>query len=424
MNQTIEPQQTADGKKVVRMLPYLCMVLYFASYITRINYGAVISEIVRAEGLAKDVVSLAVTGLFVTYGVGQLISGFLGDRIAPKYLITGGLVLASAMNFLLPLNANPYYMLVIWCINGLGQAFMWPPIVKLLSGYLNDKEYSRATVIVSWGSSGGTIAIYLIAPLMISLAGWRSVFYLCAALGLAAAVLCFGSVSAVERKAGKPSDSVKSVNKEAVSAEKKSGMRPFIPILAFIFIAIALQGTLRDGVTTWMPSYIGETFQLGTSISILTGVILPIFSIITFALVRTVFEKWVRSELRLSAYQFVLAALSAGLLAAFSGASPVLSVACSTLIVGCMHGINLLLICMVPGRFKAYGNISTVSGVLNFATYVGSALSTYGFARLSEIIGWQGTIVIWCVVAALGAVICFCVSPFWKFGEPMRRKNK
>lgn len=203
MNQTIEPQQTADGKKVVRMLPYLCMVLYFASYITRINYGAVISEIVRAEGLAKDAVSLAVTGLFVTYGVGQLISGFLGDRIAPKYLITGGLVLASAMNFLLPLNANPYYMLVIWCINGLGQAFMWPPIVKLLSGYLNDKEYSRATVIVSWGSSGGTIAIYLIAPLMISLAGWRSVFYLCAALGLAAAVLCFGSVSAVERKAGK-----------------------------------------------------------------------------------------------------------------------------------------------------------------------------------------------------------------------------
>ena len=142
MNQTIEPQQTADGKKVVRMLPYLCMVLYFASYITRINYGAVISEIVRAEGLAKDAVSLAVTGLFVTYGVGQLISGFLGDRIAPKYLITGGLVLASAMNFLLPLNANPYYMLVIWCINGLGQAFMWPPIVKLLSGYLNDKEYS------------------------------------------------------------------------------------------------------------------------------------------------------------------------------------------------------------------------------------------------------------------------------------------
>ena len=423
MNQTIEPQQTADGKKVVRMLPYLCMVLYFASYITRINYGAVISEIVRAEGLAKDAVSLAVTGLFVAYGVGQLISGFLGDRIAPKYLITGGLVLASAMNFLLPLNANPYYMLVIWCINGLGQAFMWPPIVKLLSGYLNDKEYSRATVIVSWGSSGGTIAIYLIAPLMISLAGWRSVFYLCAALGLAAAVLCFGSVSAVERKAGKPSDSVKPVNKEAVSAEKKSGMRPFIPILAFIFIAIALQGTLRDGVTTWMPSYIGETFQLGTSISILTGVILPIFSIITFALVRTIFEKWVRSELRLSAYQFVLAALSAGLLAAFSGASPVLSVACSTLIVGCMHGINLLLICMVPGRFKAYGNISTVSGVLNFATYVGSALSTYGFARLSEIVGWQGTIVIWCVVAALGAVICFCVSPFWKFGEPMRRNK-
>lgn len=422
MNQIQDaPPQTADGKKYVRMLPYLCTILYFASYITRINYGAVISEIVRAEGLPKDAVSLAVTGLFITYGIGQLISGYLGDRIAPKYLMCGGLLLASLMNVLLPLKVNPYYMLVIWCINGFGQALMWPPIVKLLTNYLNDEEYSRATVVVSWGSSGGTIAVYLLAPLMISLAGWRSVFYLCAALGLAGAVLCYFGVTKIESKASKPNQTIA---KTETKGRSGSAMRPFIPVLIIIFAAIALQGTLRDGVTTWMPSYIGETFHLGTSISILTGVLLPIFSIISFAATRAIFGKLVRNELRLSGYLFILAAASAGLLAAFSDSTPVLSVACSTLVVGCMHGINLLLICLVPSRFKAYGNISTISGVLNFATYVGAALSTYGFAALSEEIGWQGTILAWCVVAALGAVVCLAVSPFWKFGEPIKRKSR
>ena len=51
-----------------------------------------------------------------------------------------------------------------------------------------------------------------------------------------------------------------------------------------IMIAIVLQGMLRDGVTTWMPSLIGETYNLGSSIAILTSVVLPIFSILSFSL--------------------------------------------------------------------------------------------------------------------------------------------
>jgi OPA family glycerol-3-phosphate transporter-like MFS transporter len=44
-------------------------------------------------------------------------------------------------------------------------------------------------------------------------------------------------------------------------------------------IAIILQGMLRDGVTTWMPTYIADVYHLDTAISILTGIVLPLFSI-------------------------------------------------------------------------------------------------------------------------------------------------
>ena len=59
---------------------------YFISYITRINYGAVISEMVTQTGLAKSELSVALTGCAITYGVGQLISGYFGDKVRPKLL--------------------------------------------------------------------------------------------------------------------------------------------------------------------------------------------------------------------------------------------------------------------------------------------------------------------------------------------------
>ena len=81
---------------------------------------------------------------------------------------------------------------------------------------------------------------------------------------------------------------------------------------------------------------------------------------------------------------------------------------------GAMHGVNLLLICMLPQCFEKYGNISTVSGVLNACTYIGSALSTYCIAALSEVIGWQGTIFLWFLVTMVGAAVCLlCFKP-WK----------
>ena len=413
---------TVSDRKSVNAIAFICTLVYFTSYVTRINYGAVVSEIVRAEGIGKEAASLAVTGLFITYGTGQLISGFLGDRISPKYLMCAGMITASLMNFILPLNTNPYCMLAVWCVNGFGQALMWPPIVKLMTAYMSEDDYERSTVRVSWGSSFGTVAVYLLSPVFIAIGGWKSLFFFCAFLGILGAVIAYAGISSFERRFGKIA--VKSLKHEKTRGNMCSESKPadgsgsffavLCAIFAAIFAAIVLQGVLRDGVTTWMPSYIGETFSLGTSVSILTGVVLPIFSIVTFSFTRAVYGKFIHNELLLSGILFAAAAAASGILSVFSGASPVLSVLCSTLVVGCMHGINLLLICFVPAKFKSSGNISLVSGVLNFATYVGAALSSYGFAALSDAFGWKATILSWCAVSVLGMGICLCSAPIWK----------
>ena len=70
-------------KKQAAKLTALCCLVYFASYITRLDYAAVLVEIVQDLQIAKTTASIAVTGSFITYGAGMLIFGVLGDRITP-----------------------------------------------------------------------------------------------------------------------------------------------------------------------------------------------------------------------------------------------------------------------------------------------------------------------------------------------------
>ena len=97
-----------------------------------------------------------------------------------------------------------------------------------------------------------------------------------------------------------------------------------------------------------------------------------------------------------------------------TGKNVLLSVIASALITACMHGVNLMLICMIPAFFKKFGFVSTGSGIINFCTYIGSALSTYGIAVLSQNLGWDFTLKIWVLIAVFGTLMCFIATRPWK----------
>ncbi len=413
-----------NNKKDRILLTFLTAFAYFCSYMTRVNYKAVLTAVMESENLTKDAASVALTGLFITYGLGQLLSGWLGDKINPKYLMCAGLLLAAAMNCLMPLCDSVAMMTLVWCINGVGQAFMWPPIVKTLTNFLNPDDYLHASVKVSWGSAFATILLYLVCPLIIEVSGgWKPVFYICALIGALGAVFVFTAVTGLEKKypgAGKECH-VKAEIKEN-EAPKPAMPKKIYGYFGILLLCIIVQGALRDGVDAWMPSYIKDTFDLGSSISILTGVVLPIFTIISYQVATFVYEKFIKNEMTCGAFFFILSSLFSALLFAsrsFSGNGgfnfmTCVSILLFALIVGCMHAINLLFTCFVPRRFRKYGNISWVSGLTNFATYVGSAASTYGFAVLTEDFGWNGTITFWVVLGLAGAAFCFWGFFPWK----------
>lgn len=390
------------GKK----LAWALTLIYFSSYVTRINLAAVISEVVTATGFARTELAVALTCLSATYGIGQIVNGRLGDYVKPQNLILTGLIIATVINFAFPLlAASPMLMAALWGVNGFAQAMMWPPIVKILVANMDDDMYSYAVVRVSWGSSIGTIVVYLLSPMIIGFAGWQGVFYFSALIGAVVTSLWFFMRQRI---------TVPQMNAASNTPAKARIPRQALLPMAFIALGIIFQGMLRDGVTSWMPSYLSEIFNLGNQTSIFCTVSLAIFGMFSYTVATKLYKRWFSNEVTCGGVIFGFSILTALLLFIFFDGGAVLSILLMATLTACMHGINLMLITHVPKRFKKYGNISTISGAVNACTYIGSAIFTYVVALLSEQIGWRYTVGVWAIIALLGTVCCFIAARPWK----------
>ena len=98
------------SKKQIIMMYVFTSLVYFMSYITRVNYNTILVEISSAENIPRSLLVLPLTASFVTYGFGQIISGWLGDKFDAFKVVSSGLLLSAVMNILLPLYPKPYAM--------------------------------------------------------------------------------------------------------------------------------------------------------------------------------------------------------------------------------------------------------------------------------------------------------------------------
>lgn len=404
-------------KKYIRSFIALCCLIYFTSYLTRKDYDAALVEIYSTMKISPDLAGLASTGAVITYGAGQLLSGFLGDRIKPKHIIFTGLMVTACCNLALPLfsNLSIYPMIAVWSINGLAQAMMWPPLVKIMSETLDGDRYKKGVLYVTYASSGATILIYLLIPLFIQVFSWKVIFFVAAAFALAAGVLWKFGVNKAEALTGE----IATGKKRAADAAANPSPAPsksfvFAAGLIPIAIAIVLQGTLRDGVNTWMPSILKEVYQMDTSESILSTVILPLFAIFS-ATAASAVQRKMKNELSSATLFFFISLVCAGLLTVFYDKGVVISIILMGVITACMHGINLMLVCEVPNYFAKYNKVSTISGVLNSFTYLGAAVAIYCIPAIAEKMSdWTANFILWVIISLLGTVFCMLAFFKWK----------
>lgn len=388
-------------------LVVLCCLVYFASYVTRLDYAAVLVEIVRDLQLSNTTAGIAVTGSFITYGLGMILFGFTGDRIKPRTLIAVGLLGTSLINLSMGLLPDIRLMIGIWCFNGFFQAMLWPPLSRTLAENLSPEKVPGAVATVCTVAQIATLGVYLLSPVVIRAGGWRTVFLLAAGIGICALLLWVPGTAGVRQGHSPPGpQSAPEAAAPIGSLVRAAGLIP-------IMLCIILLGMLRDGLQTWMPTYICEVFGLSTETSILISGLLPVLSAASISLSMLLFRR-VGNEVLSGAILFGIAAVCAVTMFLIFPGSAVLGITLFALLAGSMHGANQMIVCSVPLHFEHYGRVATFAGLLNSFVYAGAAISTYGFASFAQRFGWRSTMLFWLVIALAGTLICLACFRKWR----------
>ena len=393
------------------VLVALCSLVYFISYFSRKDFAAVMAGMITENVIDKSVGGFIGMGLFICYGIGQLVSGYLGDKIKPSHLMLIGLGTTAAANFLMPLVPNGALMIPVWAVNGFAQAMLWPPIVRILADNLDHESFVKANLAVTSAAHISTILLYLYVPLCLKFFEWKTVFFTASLLAAFAAVILVVALITII-----PKDAIKKPVPKSKEADNVGG-ESYLKLITRagiipVFACIIMMGILRDGIETWLPTLYAEAFNREAGESILVSVSLPIFSILSIVAITALHKtKTFKNEVLGSLILFVLVMVTtAPIVFLISKASFVPRIICLILacvVCACMHGTNFLLISCLPGRFAEYGKAATTSGFCNAFTYVGAAISSYGFAFISERLGWQATVISWIIVGLIGAIFTF-----------------
>lgn len=352
------------------------------------------------------------TGFFITYGIGQLFNGVLGDKVQPKNMVFMGVFFSAIINLGMGCSNNFFQMILLWCANGFVQSMTWSPIIRIFAERFPIGYRKKACVNMASTYVIAVLLVYSVSALLVKLFSWRAVFFFSAIFLLLCSGLWwvglnhtkkFETIEEIEEE-GQPD-----IQTKTMSLKSKN----IICLLIFIGSALIMQGILRDGLIAWVPTYITNIFCLDTSISIFVTTLLPIINLFGVYVAEFIRKKWGKNEAGASFILFLMAVICTGFLLIFNR-NLVVTLISFGIVTSCMVGINTMFVSMIPTHFASYGKVSFVSGLLNSCVYIGSSFSTFGIGIMADYIGWNFIILFLCLIAVVGSICCVIAYPYWK----------
>ena len=163
------------------VLALLCL-MYFITYLDRVNVSTAADGFGKEFGLSKTEIGLVFSAFAYPYLIFQIIGGWVSDRFGTRRtLIICGLVWATA-TVLSGLTTGLASMLVARLLLGLGEGATFPAATSAMSRWCPKSQFGWAQGITHAAARvGNAVAPMIIVFLMVN-HGWRASFYACAAL--------------------------------------------------------------------------------------------------------------------------------------------------------------------------------------------------------------------------------------------------
>lgn len=416
------------GEKETILFILLCWLTYACSYIGRLNLSASMSDMVADGIFLKSQAGAVTTGYFLCYGGGQFLSGWLGDKFQPRFLIFIGLLLSAGCNFCISLEPPLWLLATLWSLNGLSLSLLWAPLIKLVSDRVSSERRRRACTILATTMAAGTLVSYLLCAALIRELGWNASFYVPAAIAAAVAFLWFFLTARIEKEADKSGieetclcpmserDSEKAVSDDEVPHDEvPTKLFPLLVVSGLLTMTLVagVLSILKDCTTTWAPTFLTDAYRLDSVTSVLFGTLLPVFGLMGPYMASRIMRH-VQDEFTSMFWLLIISSCALAVLVLLGRNSLGVAVFCLALTYACSLGQNMLLIGTIPMYFLNVGRVAGVTGVLNASACFGTAVMSLLTGILVERFSWEFTMTIWLLLSMAAAVLCVVSRRRWK----------
>ena len=390
-----------------------CWTAYFSTYICRLNFSIVTPELVKNNILNETEIATVSSAFFICYGAGQLFSGILGDKVSPRLLVFIGTFASALSNILIFCFYESHITLtLLWGLNGIAQSLVWSPILRIAGDYFDKNDREKFGTDISTTVTLGTLASYGVGLVTMLFLPWNYVFLTCGICTLSASV--FWIFETGKLKLYKNTIQRKMNNQNSDLSTKQFIKLFIISGCIILLIPIAIHGTLKDSVTQWMPTFFTDKFNLGTDISILLTMILPVINV-SGAYIAKAINKKLNNILKTALVFFAVTILFLVLLHFIGTNSSVFALVCLAVVTTCMHAVNVMFITMVPLSFSKYGCVSTIGGILNSSAYIGCGLLNIASGNIlnDASSSWNKLFLFWLFICATAIILTAVCTVIW-----------
>lgn len=163
---------------------WLCFAATAINYIDRANLSVAVPFIQKDLGIGADKMGLILGAFFWTYGIMQLLMGWIVDRVGPKRVYSFSTAWWSVFTAATALCRGAFSLFGCRLLLGVGEAGAYPCNAKVTAVWCSPRERGWATAVFDSGSRVGAVLSLPIVALLISIVGWRWSFVCTGLLGL------------------------------------------------------------------------------------------------------------------------------------------------------------------------------------------------------------------------------------------------
>ena len=402
---TVDKNLTA--KSGTNLLVFLCWLAYTTAYFGRYSYASNVTAVMEAFGVNHAEAGLVTTCFFFAYGIGQVVNGILSKYYNKQLIIPLALMVSAVLNLAIFLGIPFSYMKYLWMLNGIVQSILWPTLIVILSENLKSESLAKAVVVMSFTVPIGTFVTYALSAALATVGGFAySFLFGTVTMSVVAVVWLVLYPKAV------CSEGEKQEEQKKVAEGKHIGTATVSVIAALCALAVA-NNLVKDGLTTWIPAILKESFGLPEYLSIVLTLVLPVLGIFGSS-ANVMLNRRIKSFITHAGLWYLLTVLCIGVVIALLQ-TPHWYVVLGVfgLVSLFMHATNSLITGMAPLYMRDRIDSGLLAGVLNGCCYIGSTASSYGLGALADHFGW-GSVFYLLLFVCIGAVVLAAGISIWE----------